>query len=268
MYALIEAMTRLAEELGVGMHLDSPVEEILTSGGRARGVRVNGEEVSADAVVANADLPYVYRSLLGKEAEGDFRLRSRDKLKYTTSAFMLYLGVGQKLDHLRHHNFFLSGDYRRNFDQIFREGVLPEDPSFYVVVHSRTEPSMAPEGAESVFVLVPVPHLDSKVDWEKESEGFKEKIHGLLKERAGIEGVIFERVRTPIEWQQDYNLEKGAAFGIGHGILQVGYVRPPLASKSVERLYFVGASTHPGTGVPLVTIGAELTAERIGRDLG
>lgn len=268
MYALIEAMTELADELGVRLHLNSPVEEILASGGRAHGVRANGEEVAADAVVANADLPYVYRSLLGKEAEEDFRLRGRENLEYTASAFMLYLGVEGKLDHLRHHNFFLSGDYRRNFEQIFDEGVLPDDPSFYVVVPSRTEPSMAPEGNESVFVLVPVPHLDSRVDWEGEGERFKQKIHGLLEERAGIENVVLERVKTPIEWQREYNLEKGAAFGIGHGILQVGYFRPPLASKSIKRLYFVGASTHPGTGVPLVTIGAKLTAERIGRELG
>lgn len=268
MYSLIEAMVRLAQELGVDFHFDAAVEEILASGGRVRGLRVNGEEVSADTVVANADLPYVYRCLLGKEASADFRLRGRQRLEYTASAFMLYLGVEGNLEHLRHHNFFLSEDFRRNFEQIFIHKTLPKDPSFYVVVPSRTEPSMSPPDHSSVFVLVPVPHLGSKVDWSTEGPDFRRHIHALLRERAGIEGnVRFESTRTPADWQRRYNLEKGAAFGLGHGIGQVGYFRPALASRSVGGLYFVGASTHPGTGVPLVTIGARLTAERVMREM-
>ena len=169
-----------------------------------------------------------------------------------------------------HHNFYLSGRYRENFEAIFRDRRLPDDPSFYAVVPSRTEPEMAPEGMESLFVLVPVPHLgNTNVDWEGDSAAFKEKIYDLLEKRCGIERgwVVFEKVRTPLHWRADYNLEEGAAFGIGHGILQVGYFRPPMGSKSIEGLYFVGASTRPGTGVPLVTIGARLVADRIGREV-
>ncbi len=273
MYSLIEAMERLARELGVRVHTESPVEEVLVSGGTARGVRVNGESIGADAVLANADLPYVYRSLLPKEAGADFGgRRKREDLEYTASAFMLYLGIEGKLDHLRHHNFFLSSAYRENFEAIFRDKELPADPSFYAVVPSRTEPSMAPEGADALFVLVPVPHLGPNVDWRRDGPAFKEKVYGLLERRAGVEGIreriLYEKVKTPLDWLSDYNLEEGAAFGIGHGILQVGYFRPPMASKSVGRMYFVGASTRPGTGVPLVTIGARLAAERIGREVG
>ena len=275
MYELVEAMVRLARDLGVQINLNSPVTEILVLKDRARGVRVGGEEVGADAVLANADLPYVYSSLLPRSAaEGDFRwrLRKREKLLYTASSFMLYLGLNRKLDHVSHHNVYLSARYRENFEQIFSERRLPDDPSFYTNVPSRTDRSSAPAGMEALYVLVPTPHLGENVDWGRESGPFKERVYDLLERKAGIEDirdhVVYEKVKTPLDWQSDYNLAEGAAFGLGHGIFQVGYFRPPLASKTVRGVYFVGASTRPGTGVPLVTIGAKLAAERIGRDLG
>jgi len=270
MYALIQAMGKVAEELGVKVHLNSSVEEVVVQKGQARGVRVNGEEVAADAVLVGADLPYAYRELLPDAANGDFGWRrKREKLEYTASAFMLYLGIDRKLDNMLHHNFYLSPKYRENFEQIFRDHALPDDPSFYAVAPSRTEPSMAPDGMESLFVLVPVPHLGPNVDWERDGPAFKEKVYELLERRCGVsrESVVYEKVRTPLDWRDEYNLEEGAAFGIGHGILQVGYFRPPMVSRSVGGLYFVGASTRPGTGVPLVTIGARLVAERIGREV-
>ncbi len=275
MYELVEALVRLARDLGVRIYLNSPVQEIIVAEDRARGVRVNGEEVGADAVLANADLPYVYRSLLPPSAAArDFRwkLRKRKKLLYTASAFMLYLGLDRKLDHMLHHNVYLSARYRENFEQIFDERRLPEDPSFYTNVPSRTNKDAAPEGMEALYVLVPTPHLGENVDWSREGKPFKERVYDLLEKRAGIENVrghiVYEKIKTPLDWLADYNLEEGAAFGIGHGIFQVGYFRPPTASKAVRNVYFVGASTRPGTGVPLVTIGAKLAAERIGRDLG
>lgn len=269
MYSLIEAMERLATELGVTFHLNSPVGEVVVSKGRASAVRVGGEEIAVDAVLVGADLPYAYRELLGGSADKDFKWRKREKLEYTASAFMLYLGIDRRLDHMLHHNFYLSGRYRENFEAIFRDHRLPEDPSFYAVVPSRTEPRLAPEGMESLFVLVPVPHLGEQVDWERDGIAFKGRIYELLEKRCGVkrDWVVFERVRTPLDWRSEYNLEEGAAFGIGHGILQVGYFRPPMVSKGVEGLYFVGASTRPGTGVPLVTIGARLAADRIGREV-
>src|SRR5919199_6779739 len=258
MYSLVEALEKLAIELGVRFHLRSQVERVVVTKGLARGVKVEGGEIEADAVLANADLPYAYRELLAGSADGDFKLRRREKLRYTASAFMLYLGFDGKLGNMVHHNFYLSGRYRENFEAIFKDRAPPEDPSFYAVVPTKTEPRMAPDGMESLFVLVPVPHLGPNVDWERDGDAFREKIYGLLERRCGLDrgGVVYEKVRTPPDWRDEYNLEEGAAFGIGHGILQVGYFRPPMVSKTVQRMYFVGASTRPGTGVPLVTIGA------------
>jgi phytoene desaturase len=275
-YKLVEAMSKLARDLGVKIHLNSPVEEITVAKDEARGVRVRGEKIGANAVLANADLPYVYSKLLPPSAgAGDFRwrLRKREKLLYTTSAFMLYLGLDRKLDHMLHHNVYLSARYKENFEQIFDERRLPDDPSFYTNVPSRTDENAAPMGMEALYVLTPVPHLQgTKVDWSREGESFKERIYDLLEKKAGIENIrrhiVFEQIKTPLDWRAEHNLEEGAAFGIGHGIFQVGYFRPPMASKTLRNVYFVGASTRPGTGVPLVAIGAKLAAERIGRDLG
>jgi phytoene desaturase len=272
MYSLVEGLGRLAVELGVKIHLRSAVESIVVTKDRATGLRVDGDEVGADAVLANADLPYVYRTLLPDSAHKDFRIRPPGRWKYTASAFMLYLGLNRDYDHLLHHNVYLSKAFRENFEAIFRHGSVPADPSFYANVASHTDPDAAPEGMAALYVLVPVPHLGSGVDWEREGEPFKEKVYGLLEEQVAMEDVrqrvVFETVRTPEDWKRDYNLEHGAAFGIGHGISQVGYLRPPLASRSIGGLYFVGAGTRPGTGVPLVTIGARLAAERIGREVG
>ena len=272
MYRLVEGFGRLADELGVQVHINSPVEKIIVTKGQARGVRIlGGEEVGADSVLANADLPYVYRSLLPESALRDFRVRPLHGLKYTASSFMLYLGLDRKYEHLLHHNVYISKDYRRNFEAIFREGVLPEDPSFYTNAASRTDADAAPEGMEALYVLVPVPHLGPNVDWQRELEPFKERVYDLLEKQAGIEKIrehiVFEAVQTPEGWREAYNLEQGSAFGLGHGISQVGYFRPPIASKYIKGLYFVGASTRPGTGVPLVTIGAQLAAERIRREV-
>jgi len=270
MYALVEAIGRLAGELGVRFHLRAPVEEVITEDGRARGVRVNGDSFRSDAVLVGADLPYAYRSLLRGEADGDFHVRKREKLHYTASAYMLYLGINRKLDNLLHHNFFLSPRYKENFDAIFSDGRLPDDPSFYAVVPSKSEPAMAPADGESLFVLVPVPHLKgSTVDWNRDREAFREKVYDLLERRCGVrrEDVVYEKERTPLDWREEYNLEEGAGFGIGHGIFQVGWFRPPMVSKTFPNVYFVGASTRPGTGVPLVTIGAKLVAERMAEEL-
>lgn len=266
-YALPTAMAKLAVEKGVTIHVDTPVERIVVEKGRATGVVVSNSLQPADIVVSNADLPYTYLDLLPPEARGKYTQPALDKLSYTASAFMMYLGTDVRYEHLLHHNFFLTRDYKANFDAIFHTKDLPADPSFYVNCPAHTDPTLAPPGCDNIFVLVPIPHLAPHIDWTKEKEHFAEKMYRLLEERAGLtdlgKHVVVEHLYTPLDWRDRFNLRHGAAFGLSHNIAQVGYFRPPNRSPVVPNLYFVGASTTPGTGLPLVTIGARLVCERI-----
>ena len=237
--------------------------------GKARGVCVDGEMLAADIVVSNADLPYTYTDLLAERPAKYEEARWREQ-PFTSSAFMLYLGTDRVYPELLHHNFFLSGDYKRNFEEIFDAKVPPRDPSFYVNCPGRTDPTVAPPGGDNIFVLVPIPHLTEQQRWDDgQIARFKEKIYDALEARClpGLRRhLVVEQVVTPHEWQSQYNLKYGAAFGLSHGIFQVGYFRPSNKAPNVENLYFVGASTVPGTGVPLVCLGAKLVTERIAAD--
>ena len=272
MYALAEALQNVALEEGVVIRTNCEAVEISGKGGHARGVETSDGVIEAEIVLANADLPYVYTSLLPSSAPHDLSARTIEAFSYTCSAYMLYLGVKRRYDHLLHHNFFLGRDYRGTLDQIFAERRLPDDPAFYVCVPSRTDPSYAPQGGSSVMVLVPVPAQSPHVDWAREEVPFRQRILDLLETRAGMVGLAHDTevcwTRTPTGWQEEYNLHHGAAFGLAHGLRQVGYFRPDNRSHRIDNLYFVGASTRPGTGVPLVMIGARLVAERIAREQG
>ena len=265
-YALPTAMAVVARKLGVVIETDQSVTQIMVKDGAARGVCVGSEMVPADLVISNADLPYTYTDLLA-ERPAKFAEESWKTQPFTSSAFMLYLGTDKTYPQLHHHNFFLSSDYKRNFEEIFNAKVPPRDPSFYVNAPGRTDPTVAPPGCDNLFVLVPIPHLTDQMRWDTDQiEKFKQKVYDKL-EAAGLtdirKHVVVEEVVTPHEWRAQYNLKYGAAFGLSHGILQVGYFRPSNKSADVESLYFVGASTVPGTGVPLVCLGAKLVTERI-----
>ena len=268
-YALPTAMAAVAKKLGVVIETEQNVTQIMVKDGKARGVCVGGEMLPADLVISNADLPYTYTDLLAerpaKMSEDNWK-----KQAFTSSAFMLYLGTDKQYPQLHHHNFFLSSDYKRNFEEIFDAKVPPRDPSFYVNAPGRTDPTVAPPGGDNLFVLVPIPHLTDQMVWDDgQVEKFKAKVYDKL-EAAGLtdlrQHIVVEEVVTPHEWRDQYNLKYGAAFGLSHGILQVGYFRPSNKSADVDRLYFVGASTVPGTGVPLVCLGAKLVTERILQD--
>ncbi|MBV9848570.1 MAG: phytoene desaturase [Armatimonadetes bacterium] len=266
LYALPTAMARVAQKLGADIQTGRAVTQIVVQGGRARGVCADGEMVPADIVVSNADLPYTYTDLLA-ERPAKYEEAAWKKQPFTSSAFMLYLGTDRVYPDLRHHNFFLARDYRRNFEEIFDAKVPPRDPSFYVNCPARTDPSVAPPGGDNLFVLVPVPHLTEQQRWDAGQVGrFREKVYAALEARGLADlrrHVVVEQVVTPHEWRAQYNLKYGAAFGLSHGIFQVGYFRPSNKAPGVENLYFVGASTVPGTGVPLVCLGARLVTERI-----
>jgi phytoene desaturase len=266
MYRAIESLTAIAEKLGVRFVYGCAVRELRTGRSRVESaITQDGREFRADVFVGNADLPYIYKELLPASREG---ARLGRKL-YTCSTIMFYWGVDKQYPQLAHHNVFLAGGYRASFDQIFKEHDLPQQPSFYVHAPARTDPSAAPAGQDSLYVLVPVGHLDDHrpQDWDARVSRARAEVLRRLAAEMGItdldQHLKFEIVYRPETWKQRFNLEKGAAFGLSHNFMQVGYLRPANRHARYKNMYFAGASTHPGTGLPIVLLSARLTAERI-----
>ncbi|RPI87478.1 MAG: phytoene desaturase [Chloroflexi bacterium] len=263
LYKVVENLVTIAEGLGVRFLYNAPVQRIDVDDRRARGVTLrDGTRLAADVVLANADLPYVYQNLLPP----DRKVKQLENLRYTSSAIMFYWGVDKEISQLDVHNVFLAKDYRESFDKIFKDHSLPDHPSFYVHAPSRVDPAAAPEGQDSLFVLVPAGHLDEGQDWNGLCNRARRSVLDRLAE-IGISGLEnhlkFEVTYSPRTWLQRYNLAKGAAFGLSHNFWQVGYLRPHNRHDRYENLYFVGSSTHPGTGLPMVLLSARLTVERI-----
>jgi phytoene desaturase len=270
MYAAIQALVKIAEKLGVRFIYNAPVKRLLTNKTKVMGVELeNGQPLVADIFIGNADLPYVYKNLLPDKAEA----KKLDKKLYTCSTIMFYWGVDKEYPQIAHHNVFLGGDYKASFDQIFKDHTLPDVPSFYVHAPARTDPAAAPNGQDSLYALMPVGHLDSlnKQDWDALVDRARQTIFGRLGKELGVtdlkEHIKFEIVYDPQIWQEKFNLVRGASFGLSHNFWQVGYLRPQNRHKKYKNLYFAGASTHPGTGLPIVLLSAKLTTERILKEM-
>jgi len=266
MYAGIQALVRIAEKLGVKFIYNTPVKKLEVKSDKVMGLVTEGGRVfTADIYVGNADLPYIYKELLPDPVEA----KKLDEKLYTCSTIMFYWGVDRQYPQIAHHNVFLAGDYKASFDQIFKDHDLPDEPSFYVHAPARTDPAAAPEGQDTLYVLVPVGHLDaaSEQDWDERVKRARQTVFERLSKEMDIddleEHIKFENVYQPRVWKERFNLEKGAAFGLSHNFWQVGYLRPQNRHKNYHNLYFAGASTHPGTGLPIVLLSAKLTAERI-----
>jgi phytoene desaturase len=265
MYRIVESLTQIAEGHGARFVYDAPVKQIVVEGNRATGVVLeDGSKVQADIVVANADLPYVYDKLL---PDRGLAKRMMDK-QFTCSTIMFYWGVDTVYPQLAHHNVFLSGDYKASSDRIFHDHTLPERPSFYIHVPNRTDPSAAPPGCDDLMVLVPVGCLYEELDQDFESLQSRARKTVLKQlERLGITNleahIKHEVSYTPHDWRELFNLARGATFGLKHNITQLGYLRPHNRHSRYKNLYFCGASTHPGTGVPIAFLGAGLVEERI-----
>jgi phytoene desaturase len=265
LYRVVESLVEIAEANGVQFRYNAPVREIEIVDDHAQGVILDdGERIRADLVVANADLPYVYRKLLPDPGP----VKRLERMKYTCSAIMFYWGLDKIYPQLDHHNVFLAGDYKASFDQIFKDKTLPDSLNFYVHAPARTDPDAAPEGEETLMVLVPVGHLDDAVvqDWG----ALKARARTSVLQRLETMGITdlddhlkFEVCYAPEQWKALYNLERGAAFGLSHNFTQVGYLRPQNRHRRYDNLFFVGSSTHPGTGLPIVLLSARLTTERI-----
>jgi len=269
MYAIIEKLMSVATSLGVEFQYNKAVMRINVDADKADGLLFeDGSEVTADLIVANADLPYVFKELLPD------RLRSlkMNFLKYACSGMVFHWGLDKAYPQLAHHSVFLAGDYKESLDKIFKDKTMAEAPSFYIHAPVKNDPSAAPEGQDTISVIVPVGHLDPKKD--QDWAALKEIARAGILKRLQSEGLTdleehikFEICYLPKTWETVLNITKGSVFGsISHSILQMGYFRPHNKHPRYKNLYFVGGSTHPGNGVPLVLLSSKLTSERILKD--
>jgi phytoene desaturase len=250
------AIAELAKGRGAEIRLNCPVDRV--EGNEV--VLESGERLTADAVVVNADLPYAERELLKEK---------RKPRKSSCSAYVMYIDYKGSLPKLLHHNVFFGHDFKGNLDQIFTQLQLPEDPAFYVAVSARSDPAKAPAGHENVMVLVPCPNLDRK--WTTaDAETLKKQVYERLEREVDFrpDQVVGFDSYDPTLYQSELNLDRGAAFGLSHHFSQSALFRPGNRSRVNPNVYFVGASTVPGNGLPMVLISAELVEERLERELG
>lgn len=269
--AVSRAMAAAAEDLGVEISLDDEVEEVLFEGRRAVGVRSGSGTHLADAVVINADFARAMRRLVPDRLRRrwtDSRIAGK---RFSCSTFMMYLGVEGLSEGLAHHTIYLSGDYRRNLDDIEARHVLSEDPSFYVQNACATDPTLAPPEMSTLYVLVPVTHQHANVDWSREAPRFRATVLRQLTKVGldDVEGRIrFERVVTPATWEHSYEIHRGATFNLAHTLGQMLHLRPRNRFEDLDSVYLVGGGTHPGSGLPVIFEGARITSRLLAHDLG
>ncbi len=269
--AVTRTMARLAEEMGVTILLDRPVEEIRTEGRRAVGVRTDREYLPADAVVVNADFAMAMQKLIPNAVRRrwkDARIASK---RYSCSTFMLYLGIDGRLEDLPHHTIYLSADYRKNLHDIERDHRLTmEDPSFYVQNACVTDRTLAPDGKSTLYVLVPVTHEDRQVDWSRQEKQLRSVALQQL-EKIGIPDlerrIRVERRLTPVSWKSEFGLHLGATFSMAHSLDQMLHLRPHNRFEDVDGVYLVGGGTHPGSGLPVIFESARISSRLLLEDL-
>lgn len=272
----MEAIVKIGERLGVKYRFKAAIKSIkLSADSRtATGVVLaSGEELTADIVVCNADLVYAYNNLLPPTPYA----KSLLKREGSCSSISFYWALDRCVPGLKAHNIFLADEYRESFDSIFKEQGMPREPSFYVNVPSRVDPSAAPPFRDAVVVLCPVGHLTSAAegkgleartsqDWEALVARARSAVLTTVRARTGIDlgaHIVHEQINTPLTWKTAFNLDKGAILGLSHSFFNVLAFRPGTRHAGIGGLYFVGASTHPGTGVPIVLAGSKITSEQV-----
>jgi phytoene desaturase len=263
--AIVQSMGRLMEELGVKVCTNTEVKQIEIENKRATGVRLpDGSLIKADAVVSNADVAWTYLNLIPKaqrRTNSDFWVKSK---KYSMSLFVIYFGTKRKYSgegKLAHHNIILSERYKGLLREIFANVDLPGDFSLYLHMPSMTDPSMAPPGGEAFYVLSPVPHLAANIDWTKAAVPYRNAIMQFLEDNYLPDlqaNIVAEHFIDPLHFQNDLNSYLGSAFSVQPTLLQSAWFRPHNRSEDFDNLYFVGAGTHPGAGLPGVLSSAKI----------
>ena len=264
-----DTMAETATANGAEIRLSTPVRRVIVENRQARGVVLeDGERIEADDVVLNADFGYAMSNLFDPGVLRKYTPRKLNRMKLSCSTFMLYLGLDRTYD-LPHHMVCFAEDYRANVDAIFHGRDTSDDLSFYVRNASATDPTLAPEGHSALYVLAPVANLRSDVDWSERRESLRGRLLQLLENRAGLNAlhrhIREERVITPLEWQQDYNVFEGATFNLAHNLGQMIYLRPRNKFEEFDHCYLVGGGTHPGSGLPTIYESGRIAANLVCR---
>ncbi len=265
--AVTEAMGRLAAQMGVDIRLGRETDRIVYRDGRAVAVEAGGERHPVSAVVVNGDFGHAAQKLIPQEMRPVWNDRKLSRAKLSCSTFMLYLGLEGDVGDLAHHTILLTREYERNIREI-TSGILPSEPSIYVQHAGATDPTMAPEGHTSLYVLIPVPNLKCNIDWDREAPRYRQlaldrlKVLGLSDVERRIR---FERMVTPRHWEDEFSVYQGATFNLAHNLTQMLYFRP--RNRFGRNMYLVGGGTHPGSGLPVIYEGARITARLLLEDL-
>ncbi len=262
--ALVNALVRLFEELGGTLRLNAEVGRITVQGGKATGVELrNGDEIAADIVVSNADVTHTYQQLLPRTPRQALTVARLRRMRLSMSLVVIYFGTDRHYrdQGLAHHNIILGPRYGPLLHDIFTRKVLAKDFSLYLHMPTLTDPSLAPEGCENFYVLAPVPHLGGAIDWKRQAKPYRDRIMAALEQRFLpnlSRHIVTEHMIDPRHFRDTLNSRLGSAFSFEPILTQSAYFRPHNRSGEIPNLYFVGAGTHPGAGIPGVLSSAKI----------
>jgi len=266
---ITQAFARVAEEEGAKIHCSSPVKEISVTDGAARGVLLeDGRFIEADDVVVNADFGHAVENLFPKEAMKKWTPQKVNKLDYSCSTYMMYLGLDKIYD-AEHHVIFFADEYKKNLEDIEKKVFPKDDFSVYVRNASVMDKDIAPEGHSSLYILVPMPNNDSGIDWDVEGPAFRERVLDFLEEKTPYKDIRshikVEEIIHPGNWQHQRDVYKGATFNMGHNIDQMLFFRPRNKFEEFKNCYLVGGGTHPGSGLPTIFESARISSNLISK---
>jgi len=263
MVKIVEGMTRLAESLGVEFITHATVENIVVEGGKATGVKMNGNFIGGDIVLSSADYHHTEMRLL-EETYRNYTEKYWESRIFAPSSILFYLGVNKKIARLMHHNLFFDTDYLAHADDIYGNPKWTKEPLFYVCCPSKTDHTVAPEGCENIFILIP--HAIQLQDSEAQLDEYYERILARLEKHCGEDlhsSVIYKKEFTSKNFIEDYNSYKGNAYGLANTVWQTAFLKPKLRNKKVSNLFYTGQLTVPGPGVPPAIISGKIVAKEI-----
>jgi phytoene desaturase len=262
-YEIVKGITRLCEDYNVKIRYNDPVTKVEVENGKATAVITENSKYTGDIILINADYHHAETKLLDKQYQ-TYPQGYWNRATVAPSGFIAYLGVNKKIDTLAHHNLFLDNDWVQHFNQIFDAPQWPENPSYYICAPSKTDKTVAPEGMENLFILVPVAAglNDSDEIREKYYEKTLDHVEDLIGENIR-DHIVTKRIFAHREFTSRYNAFKGTALGLSHTLFQSAWFRPHHQSKKVKNLFYTGGYTHPGIGVPIQLISAEIVTNMI-----